>query len=105
VTLRAEVCSQDVGGHAELSLDIVRQAEGHNQDRVMHAPPSDQPQPVQRVRRDRQHLSETITGTRDWTRYQLTGQVPADAEHMGFELTLAGPGRVCLRNVELARIS
>ena len=104
VTLRAEVRSQDVGGHAELSLDIVSQAEGHNQDRVMHAPPGDQPQPPSlRVRRDRQHLSEAITGTRDWTRYQITGRVPADAEHMGFELTLAGPGSVWLRNAELAR--
>ena len=43
------------------------------------------------------------TGTRDWTRYQITGRVPADAEHMGFELTLAGPGSVWLRNAELAR--
>jgi RNA polymerase sigma-70 factor (ECF subfamily) len=103
VTLRAEVRCQ--GGHAELSLDIVSQAEGHNHDRVIHAPPGDQPQPVQRVRRDRQHLSEAITGTRDWTRYQITGRVPADAEHMGFELTLAGPGRVWLRNAELARTS
>ena len=105
VTLRAEVRSQDVGGHVELSLDIVSQAEGHNHDRVMHAPPGDQPQPVQRVRRDRQHLSEDITGTRDWARYQITGRVPADAEHIGFELALVGPGSVWLRNVELARTS
>ena len=105
VTLRAEVRSQDVGGHPELSLDIVSQAEGHNQDRVMHAPHGDQPQPVQRVRRDRQHLSEAITGTRDWTRYQITGRVPADAEHIGFELALVGPGSAWLRNVELARTS
>ena len=102
VTLRAEVRSQDVGGHAELSLDIVNQPGGRNQDRVMHAPPSDQPQPVQRVDRDRQRLSETITGTHDWTRYQITGRVPADAEHMGFELTLVGPGNVWLRHVELS---
>ena len=105
VTLRAEVRSQGVGGHAEMSLDIVSQAEGHNQDRHMHAPPGDQPQPVQRVHRDRQHLSEAITGTHDWTRYQITGRVPADAEHMGFELALAGPGSVWLRNLELARTS
>jgi RNA polymerase sigma-70 factor (ECF subfamily) len=103
VTLRAEVRIQDVGDHAELSLDIVDQPGGHHQDRVMHAPPSDQPQPVQRVHRDRQHLSEAIAGTRDWTRYQITARIPADAEHMGFELTLTGPGRVWLRNVELAR--
>ena len=66
VTLRAEVRSQDASGHAELSLDIVSQAEGRNQDGVIHAPPGDQPQPVQRVRRNRQHLSQAITGTRDW---------------------------------------
>lgn len=103
VTLRAEVRSQEVGGHAELSLDAVSQPRGHSQHRVMHAPPGDQPHPVQRVDRDRQHLSETIAGTRHWTRYQITLQVPADAEHMGFELTLTGPGSIWLRNVELAR--
>jgi RNA polymerase sigma-70 factor (ECF subfamily) len=103
VTLRAEVRSQDVGGHAELSLDAVSKPQGHSQDRVMHAPPGDRPQPVLRVDRDRQHLSETLTGTRDWTRYEITLQIPADAEHMGFELTLVGPGTIWLRNVELAR--
>ncbi|MGH3203768.1 MAG: hypothetical protein ACRDP5_17205 [Streptosporangiaceae bacterium] len=105
MTLRAEVRSQDVGGHAELSLDIVNQADDHNQDQVMHAPSSDRPQPIQRVRRDRQHLSETITGTHDWTRYQIAGRVPAEAEHVGFELTVTGPGSVWLRSVELARTS
>ncbi|MGH3152572.1 MAG: RNA polymerase sigma factor [Streptosporangiaceae bacterium] len=33
--------------------------------------------------------------------HRAAGRVPADAEHMGFEITLAGPGRVQLRNVEL----
>jgi hypothetical protein len=102
--LRAEVRSQDVSGHAELSMDAVSQPRGYSEDRVMHAPPGGQ-HPVQRVDRDRQHRSETITGTRDWTSYQMTLQVPADAEHMGFELTLDGPGRVWLRNVELDRPS
>ena len=109
VTLRAEVRSQDVSGRAELSLDIASQpqshgqfqnhgqSQNHGQDREIHPPPGDQPRPVQRVHRDRQHLSETITGTRDWTRYQITGRVPDDAEHMGFEITLVGPGRVQLR--------
>jgi hypothetical protein len=103
--LRAEVRSQDMTGQAELSLNIVSQPRSRSPDRVMHAPPGDQPQPVQRVHRVQQHLSEAITGTRGWTRCQVTGRVPADAEHMGFELTLAGPGRVWLRNVELARTS
>jgi hypothetical protein len=104
VTLRAEMRSQDVAGQAELTLDIVSPP-AHDQDRVRHAPPSDQPNPVQPVHRDQQHLSEAITGTRDWTTYQITGRVPADAEHMGFELTLTGPGSIWLRNVELARTS
>ncbi len=30
---------------------------------------------------------------------------PAIGQHMGFELTLAGPGRVWLRHVELTRTS
>jgi hypothetical protein len=47
----------------------------------------------------------TITGSSDWTRYQITAQVPADADTMGFELTLAGPGQVRLRHVELTRAS
>lgn len=94
-----------MGGEVELSLDIVGQDKGHRQDRVIHAPPGDQPQPLQRVYRDRRHLSEAITGTREWTSYQITGRVPADAEHMGFELTLVGLGRVWLRKVELARTS
>ena len=102
VTLRAEVRSRDVADQAELSLVIVSRPDPRQQP-VLHAPPSDMPHPVQRVDRDRQDLSETITGTRDWTMYQITGQVPADAEHMGFELTLAGPGSVWLRQVELAR--
>jgi len=102
VTLRAEVRSQDAG-QAELTLDVVSRPDGHGPDPALHAPPGDQPVPVQRVDRDRQHLTETITGTRDWTTYQITVPVPADAEHMGFELTLAGPGQVWLRNVELAR--
>lgn len=105
LTLRAEVRGQDVSGYAELSLDIVSQPRSHSQDREIHAPPGDQAQPVQRVDRDRQDLSEAIAGTRDWTRYQITGRVPAGAEHMGFEITLAGPGRIWLRNVELARTS
>jgi hypothetical protein len=61
-------------------------------------------QPVA-VRRDRQDSGKTITGSSDWTRYQITAQVPADADFMGFELTLTGAGQVRLRHVELTRAS
>jgi hypothetical protein len=97
--------SQDVADLAELSLDIVTKAGDHSQDRVMHAAPGHQPEPVLRVRRETQLLSETISGTHDWARYEIAAQVPADAEHMGFELTLIGRGKVRLRDVELIRTS
>jgi hypothetical protein len=62
------------------------------------------PGPVpQRVHRDSEHHDQTITGSRDWTRYDLSAQVPGDAEHIGFDLTLTGPGQIGLRNVELTR--
>jgi hypothetical protein len=65
-------------------------------------PPPPGPEPV-RVDRDTRLLTRAITGTRDWTRYEIASQVPADAEHLGFELSLTGPGMVRLRHVELIR--
>ena len=87
VTLAAEITAQGVAGHAELSLFTIT----HTEDRsrapaVFPAPPGRQPTAV---RRDRQDSGKTITGSSDWTRYQITAQVPADADFMGFELTLA----------------
>jgi bifunctional DNase/RNase len=86
VTLRAEVRAQDVAS-AELSLDVV----------------SADPALVPGLRTNRavRRHGETITGSLDWTPYEISVQVPADAEHMGFELTLAGPGQMGLRRVEV----
>ena len=39
---------------------------------------------------------ETITGSHDWTRHEVTAQVPGDAELIRFGLTLTGPGQVGL---------
>jgi len=97
VTLRAEVRSADLADHAELSLHIVTLSEEHSQDR----PPG--PGPGQRMRRDVERQGETITGSQDWTRYELTIPVPGDAEHMGFDLTLVGTGQAGLRNVSFSR--
>ena len=33
---------------------------------------------------------------------ELSVPVPGDAEHLGFELTLAGPGQAGLRNVSFS---
>ena len=86
VTLRAEVRAQDVAS-AELSLDIV----------------SADPAVVPGVRTNRavHRDGKAITGSLGWTGYEISARVPADAEHMGIELTLAGPGQVGVRRVEL----
>lgn len=97
VTLRAEVRSADLADHAELSVHVVTLDEEHSQD----GPPG--PGPVQRMRRDTERQGETISGSQDWTSYELTVPVPGDAEHMGFDLTLVGPGQAGLRNVSFSR--
>ncbi len=45
----------------------------------------------------------TITDSRSWTKHEITAEVPDEAEFIRFGITLTGPGRVELRNVELAR--
>ena len=106
------VLADDPGRRAMGLWLPARQAMGlftitHTEDRnqapaVFPAPLGRQPTAV---RRDRQDSGKTITGSSDWTRYQITAQVPADADFMGFELTLTGPGQVRLRRVELTRAS
>ena len=103
VTLAVEITAQGVAGHAELSLFTITHTEDRSRGRaVFLAPPGRQPTAV---RRDRRDSGRTITGSSDWTRYQITAQVPADADTMGFELTLTGPGQVRFRHVELTRAS
>jgi RNA polymerase sigma-70 factor, ECF subfamily len=41
----------------------------------------------------------------DWTRHEVTAQVPADAVYVLFGITLTGPGRIELRNAELVSAS
>ncbi|HTT55367.1 MAG TPA: sigma-70 family RNA polymerase sigma factor [Streptosporangiaceae bacterium] len=95
VTLRAEVRGADLADHAELSVHVVTLGEEPGQD----GPPGHGP--VRRVRRDGERQGKTITGSQGWTSYELTVPVPADAEHMGFDLTLTGAGQAGLRNVSL----
>lgn len=104
VSLRAEVRGEDVADHAELSLRIVTKAEDRSRDPDMHTS-GHKPGPIQRIRRDSERHGQAITGSCGRTRYEVTAHVPGDAEHMGFDLTLTGPGRVGLRNVKLTRTS
>ena len=39
----------------------------------------------------------------DWTRYEITVQIPADADLIRFGIALTGPGRIALRNPDLRR--
>jgi hypothetical protein len=53
-----------VADHAELCLDIATPPDEHVA-----------PGPVpQRVHRDSEHHDQTITGSRDWARYDLSAQ-------------------------------
>jgi hypothetical protein len=40
---------------------------------------------------------------RDWTRYEIKVQIPADADLIRFGTALTGPGRIALRNPDLRR--
>jgi RNA polymerase sigma factor (sigma-70 family) len=101
VILRAEVRGDDLADHAELSLDIVIKADDGDEQ----AAPGQPPEPVRRARLYPERHGQTITGSQDWTRYEITARVPDEAEHMGFDLTLVGTGQVGLRGVELTRVS
>ena len=90
VTLAAEVSAQDVAGHAELSLFTITHTEARSRARpVFPAPPGRQPTAV---RRDRRDSGKTITGSSDWTRYQITAQVPGRGMALRpGRLAVAGP--------------
>ncbi|MGP7999966.1 MAG: sigma-70 family RNA polymerase sigma factor [Streptosporangiaceae bacterium] len=94
VTLRAEVRAQDVAGHAELSVQVVSRPGDHG--------PAAGPWPRPGPQRGTEQRGETITGSQDRASYELSVPVPGDAEHLGFELTLAGPGQAGLRNVSFS---
>ena len=44
-----------------------------------------------------------ISGDRDWTSHQVTARVLEDSNSVVFGVFLAGPGRIEMRNAELAR--
>jgi hypothetical protein len=45
----------------------------------------------------------TVTDGSDWTRHEVTARVPGDCTTVMFGVFLTGPGRVELRDAELAR--
>jgi hypothetical protein len=82
VAFSGEFRSEDAAGRAGLCLEILR--------------------PGWRVSRDRRE-DHAVTGSREWSRQEITVPVPEDADLIRFGIVLAGRGRVWLRNPELRR--
>ena len=86
VTFRGDLRTTDVADRAGLVLRIPRQGR-------RPAPPDPWHDPEN-------HFAP-VTGTRDWTRHEVTAQVPADAISIIFGFFLNGPGQIELRNPQL----
>jgi hypothetical protein len=85
VTFRGQLRTTGVAGQAGLHLAAGRPVD----------PPGEQ-------LRDRGGSSLTGPGSRDWTRYEVTVPVPQQAGVIRFGISLAGRGRVELRDPELS---
>jgi hypothetical protein len=86
VTFRGDLRTTDVADRAGLVLRIPRQGR-------RPAPPDPWHDPEN-------HFAP-VTGTRDWTRHEVTAQIPADAISIIFGVFLNGRGQIELRNPQL----
>jgi RNA polymerase sigma-70 factor (ECF subfamily) len=86
VTFRADLRTADVADRAGLVLRIPCQGR-------RPAPPDPWHDPEN-------HFAP-VTGTRDWTRHEVTAQIPADAISIIFGVFLNGRGQIELRNPQL----
>ena len=85
VTFRGELRATDVADRAGLVLRIT----------------SNRPAPRQPAEQDPANHFAFATGTGDWTRHEVTAQVPPDANYIFFGVFLTGRGQIELRNPEL----
>ena len=85
VTFRAQLLAEGVAGRAGLFLRI-------------HAGGVLQPPD-----RDPEYRSPDVAGSMDWAMREVTANIPDDANFIIFGAFLTGPGRVRLRDTELAR--
>jgi hypothetical protein len=84
VTFSGEIRVDALTGQAGLRLEILRnwwESEGPRED----------------------HGLTIASRHRDWTRYEITVNIPADADLIRFGTALTGPGRIALRNPDLRR--
>jgi RNA polymerase sigma factor (sigma-70 family) len=85
VTFRSELRATGVAGRAGLLLRVT----------------TNRPAPRQPAGQDPANHFAFATGTRDWTRHEVTAQIPPDANYIFFGVFLNGPGQIELRNPQL----
>ena len=85
VTFRGDLRTTDVAGRAGLLLRVT----------------SNRPAPRQPAGQDPANHFAFVTGTGDWTRHEVTAQIPPDANYIFFGVFLNGRGQIELRNPQL----
>jgi RNA polymerase sigma-70 factor, ECF subfamily len=90
VTFRGDLRTTDVQDRAGLVLRVTS-------ERQLLPPRLPAPDP----RRDPGNHFAAVTGSHDWTRHEVTAQIPPDATLISFGAFLTGRGQIELRNAEL----
>ena len=85
VTFRGQLRTAGVTGRAGLLLRVT----------------SNRPAPRQPAGQDPANHFAFATGTGDWTRHEVTAQIPPDANYIFFGVFLNGRGQIELRNPQL----
>jgi RNA polymerase sigma factor (sigma-70 family) len=96
VTFSGELRSTDVADRAGLALRI--SSEGQ---RIRPQPAA--PDHGYDPRHDAHNRFAAVSGSNDWTRHEITAQIPADTAIISFGVFLTGRGQIELRNAELGR--
>jgi hypothetical protein len=91
VTFRGEFRVIGGAGQAGLFVRVMRPADLHR------------PMTAAQALADPANHVVTVEGHGEWTVYEVTANVPEDANTVGFGVFLAGPGRIELRDPELTR--
>jgi RNA polymerase sigma factor (sigma-70 family) len=92
VTFRGELRSTDVADRAGLLLHVSRGPLG---PRPAELDPRYDP------RHDPRNHFAAVSGNNDWTRHEVTAQIPGDAASISFGVFLTGPGQIELRDAKL----
>ena len=99
VVFRGQFRTEETAGRAGLFLRV-RRGRDTGPGRDIRGP-----QTEDAVLADPSNHIVTITGGGDWTRHEVTAQIPDDGTTVAFGVFLAGPGRIELHDAELARVT